>query len=840
MKAFFTGFWGGFLEKTNAVHVDFFTSLLSKVYGEEVTVGDFESSSLLVENTQVASSLKNAKKWHHTYLFSGESYIRADRADYDCVLYGERSAGNTINCPLYVPFTFCLNRSSFPEPPSAVPPKEVVVCISNAGGAVRNEFLEALEKCMHVTYIGHYKNNIGGPLSAPYNSQEYFDYISQFKFAITMENSEHDTYITEKLVNGFHGRTIPVYWGSPRVHDYFNKSRFLCISNNESSIDEVINQMKSMRNDEWLRHISGPVYTEFGESYNIDAIADEIKNMILPRTYKSVNKIYFICSPEFEPVRFEKLQTMCSTLGLAKHNVKFICPSWKSNVTLSTMLKHVRTQYVQRVRHAPMKRAEISLFLNWIAVLKDIERSYSDGTFLCFESDVFPLENARDFEVCAAALASQRDKWSIVHVGGDRVDGTESCGAFVELPYRHSVDEHKYRAEAREDLSSPSDSVRFFRHFNTRCTDSLFFSYKGVKQFLKHLLIDDTNYGAPFDYYVIQKCETDFNFKMYWTSTTYFHQSSNLGKDSTTIQLAENITPLRLILFYPGHEKNTKALDRMCESAGMIIETAWDPARLQRNDYAIVIMNFHYIPPEFFPPHVKIIYGPQHWVFPQGELCGPLNKSYDGRAVYNNLAPWNIEVFNSFSPLRVRHVQFPFAVDLQKFKPASVPKSLDCIIYFKRRNPSELELVQAACSQRGLNFKIFKYGFYVEDDYLHSLQSAKFMIVLDAHESQGFALGEAMSCNVPLLVCDAITMHQETDDGVKFTYDNLKHLPLRATSVPYWDDTLCGIKITNLCDFDAALDQMRETYCTFNPRAFIERDLGPLPCMLRILEYFNL
>lgn len=840
MKVFLNGFWSGFFEKTNPVHVEFFTSLLSKVYNEEVTVGDYESSTLLVENTQVTNSLKKAKIWHHTYLFSGESYIRSDRAEYDCVLYGERSAGNTINCPLFVPYTFCLNRSSFPEPPSTVPTKDVVVCISNNGGGVRNKFLEMLERTMSVTYIGNYKNNIGGPLSAVYNTQEYFDYISQFKFVVTMENSEHDTYITEKIINGFHGRTLPVYWGSPRVHDYFNKSRFLCISNTDESMRDVIHIMKTMSDSAWLQKTSAPVFTEFGRSYTIDAIADEIKNLLMPRTYKSVNKIYFICSPEFEPARYEKLQSMCADLGLAKHNVKFICPSWKSNVKLSTMLAHVRTQYVQRVRVAPMKRAEISLFLNWVAVLADIERSYRDGTFLCFESDVFALENARDFELCAAALAPRRDAWSLVHVGGEPADGTEECGAFVELPYRKSIDAGRLTREAREDLSSVGDYVRFFRHFNTRCTDSLLFSYKGVQQLLRHLTIDDTNYGAPFDYYVTNKCETDFSFKMYWTSKTFFHQSSNLGKDATTIQMAEKIDPLRLILFDPGHEKNTKALEMMCANAGILFETAWDPMRLHRPDYAIVIMNSRYLPPEFFPPHVKIIYGPQHWVFPSGPLCGSLDKSLDRKAVYNNLAVWINALYDSFSTMRVRHVQFPFAVDVSKFRPSNAEKSLDCILYFKRRSPWELELVQAACDRRGLRYKIFKYGFYKEEEYLHALQSSKFMIVLDAHESQGFALQEAMSCGIPLLVCDVTSMHAETEDGINFTYEKYKHLPMLATSVPYWNDSLCGIRIDDLSNFDVALDRMCSEFSKFEPRRFIEDNLGPLPCMLRILEYFGL
>ena len=41
------------------------------------------------------------------------------------------------------------------------------------------------------------------------------------------------------------------------------------------------------------------------------------------------------------------------------------------------------------------------------------------------------------------------------------------------------------------------------------------------------------------------------------------------------------------------------------------------------------------------------------------------------------------------------------------------------------------------------------------------MQKAKYGIILDAHESQGFAIEEALSCNVPLLVWNTKFMSQE-------------------------------------------------------------------------------
>ncbi len=111
------------------------------------------------------------------------------------------------------------------------------------------------------------------------------------------------------------------------------------------------------------------------------------------------------------------------------------------------------------------------------------------------------------------------------------------------------------------------------------------------------------------------------------------------------------------------------------------------------------------------------------------------------------------------------------------------------------------------------------------------------MIVLDAHESQGFALQEAMSCNVPLLVIDATSMYDEYLYGRQI-YSNYRPLALKATSVPYWSDE-CGLK-TTIIDLAETIDFMKKEWQTFRPRDFIVRELSESSCMQKILDYFKL
>ena len=46
----------------------------------------------------------------------------------------------------------------------------------------------------------------------------------------------------------------------------------------------------------------------------------------------------------------------------------------------------------------------------------------------------------------------------------------------------------------------------------------------------------ETNYGSPWDYYLINIFENDINFKHYWSVNEFFKQGSNLGLIQSTIQ----------------------------------------------------------------------------------------------------------------------------------------------------------------------------------------------------------------------------------------------------------------------------------------------------------------
>jgi len=539
IKVHFTGFWSGFHERTNPVHEGFFLTLFEEVYGCAVQTGSFEESTILIENTQVEHSRRTEKQWRHTYVYSGESYLRGDASSYTCVLYGQRNHDNYVNVPLYLPYIICSHNQSFIELNMAqsittVPPKQVVTVISNSSGTYRNQFCELLEQNgISVTYAGHYKNTIGGALQASYNTPEFQEYIKQFKFIISMENSEEDTYITEKITHGLFAQTIPVYWGSKQVTNYFNPDRFIEVTDRDSAIQTI----KTMTDAEWLRMINQRPFTEFGQHYTISEVARHIRNVVMPSPFPLLNQVFIICNPQFEPIRYEQCRNMYKSLGLFDHSVTFICPTYKHTITPELASRYIKNDLVKRLRSTGTKRGELSLTLNWRAVLETIIKQYKGGMFLILESDAYLLPEITDLNKCLKHLSTKQ--WDAINIGSGLDKESDPLKRLPHIecstPYRERPATELFYSQPSEDISSSGDPNRFIRKFMTRCTDAQIFSYEGCKKLADHMRTDE-NYGAPFDYYLINKTEQDMTFKYYWSTIAYFDQRSNRGLDASTLQ----------------------------------------------------------------------------------------------------------------------------------------------------------------------------------------------------------------------------------------------------------------------------------------------------------------
>ena len=77
--------------------------------------------------------------------------------------------------------------------------------------------------------------------SPPYlgDKREKFE---ESQYVITPENSRHNNYYSEKIVDCFIAKAIPVFWGCPNIGKHFNEDGIICFEN----CDEMLSKLKEL------------------------------------------------------------------------------------------------------------------------------------------------------------------------------------------------------------------------------------------------------------------------------------------------------------------------------------------------------------------------------------------------------------------------------------------------------------------------------------------------------------------------------------------------------------------------------------------------------------------
>ena len=228
-------------------------------------------------------------------------------------------------------------------------------------------------------------------------------------------------------------------------------------------------------------------------------------------------------------------------------------------------------------------------------------------------------------------------------------------------------------------------------------------------------------------------------------------------------------------------------------------------------------------------PNKKFIFGPHFSVFPDNKLL-KINNIHKN-SVYIQPSDWVVELWvNMKATIFLPIKSFPFPVDTQKFSPNSLinqKEKTDIFIYYKSRHPNELTYLKSFLNYKNISYTLFDYTKkYIENDYINTLNKSKYGIWLGRHESQGFALEEALSYNVPLLIWDAKSMNQE------YGY-NYADIP--ATVIPYWDER-CGEYFYNNTELEKIFDLFISKLETYKPREYILENLSVEKCAEIFLE----
>lgn len=139
----------------------------------------------------------------------------------------------------------------------------------------RGEFFELLNRYKRVDSGGKYKNNLG------YLIDDKYIFQKNYKFSIAFENASTPGYTTEKIVQAFAARTVPIYWGNPLISREFNTKAFINC-HDYGSFEEVIEVIKKVDSDDELfwGYLNAPMLTAEQEA-NVNITKREFEKFIV-------------------------------------------------------------------------------------------------------------------------------------------------------------------------------------------------------------------------------------------------------------------------------------------------------------------------------------------------------------------------------------------------------------------------------------------------------------------------------------------------------------------------------------------------------------------------------
>lgn len=273
-----------------------------------------------------------------------------------------------------------------------------------------------------------------------------------------------------------------------------------------------------------------------------------------------------------------------------------------------------------------------------------------------------------------------------------------------------------------------------------------------------------------------------------------------------------------IILYGWIHPKNLLGLQKGCVKFGYPFLITKNINDVYKNDiYNLVILSD--TPGNVKIPGKFIIFGPHISVFPPESLIG--NEEHPN-SVLNLLADWNVTVWKEFGNMKIPLAILPFGVDTEQFSPPPGGPGKEMFIYYKQRDPAILQNVMRI-APKDYRINLITYGSYHETDYINILRRCAFGIWIGRHESQGFALEEALSCNVPLIVLNVKTMKEEYNRAA-YIYSHINK-NLYATAIPWWSEK-CGEVIYSVDELVSSIQKLINNYDFYEPRKFIENNLS--------------
>jgi len=276
IKIDFKGFWEGF----NYLHNEFFAYLIN----EGLVEINVENPDIVFYSDYISDSDVNTSK--PRVLYSPENI---PRKNYLFKYHMNYEKGNKNNFRFqnffYYPFFYEVTDNKESEYYLYLKKREKTKNInfiySNGNALIRNRYFDFLSSHYKIDSFGRYKNNMGRLSASPDKSLysraiQKSELIAEYKFTIAFENSKGVDYISEKIWEPISVNSIPIYYGSEAVFDYFNKDKIIYISS-EKDFSKSLSLIREINSSDNL----------YKEYLDLDIFANEgVKELV---KYKSLS-----------------------------------------------------------------------------------------------------------------------------------------------------------------------------------------------------------------------------------------------------------------------------------------------------------------------------------------------------------------------------------------------------------------------------------------------------------------------------------------------------------------------------------------------------------------------
>lgn len=141
-------------------------------------------------------------------------------------------------------------------------PKFCNFIFSNNSGE-RIQILSELLKYKRVDCAGSLANNMSTRVKGRGDQRYKAEFISEYKFTIAAENTKNPGYTTEKIIHPLSVGSVPIYWGSERVSEDFNKDCFVN-ADDFSNFKDLADYIKMLDNNDaaYEAIVSQPVFVD--------------------------------------------------------------------------------------------------------------------------------------------------------------------------------------------------------------------------------------------------------------------------------------------------------------------------------------------------------------------------------------------------------------------------------------------------------------------------------------------------------------------------------------------------------------------------------------------------